>query len=95
MRWQGENVIKAEIIKAFERFEEIKTQGNAAKSNIYLDFNVRVNRYGTFYHYLFAEDVKKDVQCLVSIKGIEGLPFASEIETFEDIVKVLGVTKNG
>lgn len=88
-------MIKDEIIKAFERFEEIKEQGNAAKSNIYLDFNVRVNRYGTFYHYLFAEDVKKDVPYLVSIKGIEGLPFTSEIETFEDIVKVLGETKNG
>lgn len=88
-------MIKDEIIKAFERFEEIKAQGSAAKTNIHIDFNVRVNRYGTFYHYLFVEDVKKDIQCLVSIKGIDGLPFASEIETFEDIEKVLGVTKNG
>lgn len=87
-------MIKDEIIKAFERFEEIKTQGNAAKTNIHIDFNVRVNRYGDFYHYLFAEDVKNDIQCLLSIKGIDGLPFASEIETFEDIVKVLGATKN-
>lgn len=86
-------MIKDEILKAFERFEEIKTQGNAAKSNIHIDFNVRVNRYGTFYHYLFVEDVRKDTQALVSIKGIEGLPFASEIETFEDIVKVLGANK--
>lgn len=86
-------MIKDEILKAFERFEEIEAQGKAAKSNIRIDFNVRVNRYGTFYHYLFVEDVKKDIQCLVSIKGIDGLPFTSEIETFEDIVKVLGETK--
>lgn len=88
-------MIKDEIIKAFERFEEIKAQGNAVKTNIHINFNVRVNRYGTFYHYLFVEDVKKDIQCLVGIKGIDGLPLASEIETFEDIEKVLGATKNG
>ena len=88
-------MIKDEIIKAFERFEEIETQGNAAKSNIYIDFNIRVNRYGSFYHYLFVEDVRNDTQALVSIKGIDGLPFSHEIETFEDIVKVLGATKNG
>lgn len=88
-------MIKDEIIKAFERFEEIEAQGKTAKSNIRIDFNVRVNRYGMFYHYLFVEDVRKDVQALVSIKGIDGLPFSYEIETFEDIVKVLGELKNG
>lgn len=88
-------MIKDEIIKAFERFEEIEAQGKTAKSNIRIDFNVRVNRYGMFYHYLFVEDVRKDVQALVSIKDIDGLPFAREIETFEDIVKVLGELKNG
>ena len=88
-------MIKDEIIKAFERFEEIKTQGNAAKTNIHIDFNVRVNRYGMFYHYLFVEDIRKDVQALVSIKDIDGLPFSHEIETFEDIVKLLGELKNG
>lgn len=88
-------MIKDEIIKAFERFEEIEAQGKTAKSNIRIDFNVRVNRYGMFYHYLFVEDVRKDVQALVSIKDIDGLPFSREIETFEDIVKVLGELKNG
>ena len=86
-------MIKDEILKAFERFEEIKAQGKAAKSNIHIDFNVRVNRYGTFYHYLFVEDVRKDIQALVRLKGIDGLPFSREIETFEDIVKVLGGIK--
>ena len=88
-------MIKDEILKAFERFEEIEAQGKAAKSNIRIDFNVRVNRYGMFYHYLFVEDVRKDVQALVSIKDIDGLPFANEIETFEDIVKLLGALNNG
>lgn len=88
-------MIKDEIIKAFERFEEIEAQGKTANSNIRIDFNVRVNRYGMFYHYLFVEDVRKDVQALVNIKDIVGLPFAHEIETFEDIVKVLGELKNG
>lgn len=88
-------MIKDEIINAFERFEEIEAQGKTAKSNIRIDFNVRVNRYGMFYHYLFVEDVRKDVQALVSIKGIDGLPFSHEIETFEDIAKVLGELKNG
>ena len=88
-------MIKDEILKAFERFEEIEAQGKAAKSNIRIDFNVRVNRYGMFYHYLFVEDVRKDVQALVSIKDIDGLPFANEIETFEDIVKLLGESNNG
>ena len=88
-------MIKDEILKAFERFEEIEAQGKAAKSNIRIDFNVRVNRYGVFYHYLFVEDVRKDVQALVSIKDIDGLPFANEIETFEDIVKLLGALNNG
>lgn len=88
-------MIKDEILKAFERFAEIEAQGKAAKSNIRIDLNVRVNRYGVFYHYLFVEDVKKDVQALVSIKDIDGLPFVREIETFEDIVKVLGELKNG
>lgn len=88
-------MIKDEIIKAFERFEEIEAQGKTAKSNIRIDLNVRVNRYGMFYHYLFVEDVRKDVQALVSIKGIDGLPLSHEIETFEDIVKVLGELKNG
>ena len=88
-------MIKDEILKAFERFEEIEAQGKATKSNIRIDFNVRVNRYGMFYHYLFVEDVRKDVQALVSIKDIDGLPFANEIETFDDIAKVLGVSNNG
>lgn len=86
-------MIKDEILKAFERFEEIEAQGKAAKSNIRIDFNVRVNRYGMFYHYLFVEDVRKDVQALVSIKDIDGLPFSHEIKTFEDIVKLLGGIK--
>lgn len=88
-------MIKDEILKAFERFEEIEAQRKTAKSNIRIDFNVRVNRYGMFYHYLFVEDVRKDVQALVSIKDIDGLPFSHEIETFEDIVKLLGVLNNG
>lgn len=88
-------MIKDEILKAFERFEEIEAQRKTAKPNICIDFNFRVNRYGTFYHYLFVEDVINDVQALVSIKGIDGLPFSNEIETFEDIVKVLGELKNG
>ena len=86
-------MIKDEILKAFERFEEIEAQRKAAKSNICIDFNFRVNRYGTFYHYLFVEDVKKNVQALVSIKDIDGLPFSHEIKTFEDIVKLLGCIK--
>lgn len=88
-------MIKDEILKAFERFEEIEAQGKATKSNIRIDFNVRVNRYGMFYHYLFVEDVRKNVQALVSIKDIDGLPFSHEIETFEDVVKLLGALNNG
>lgn len=87
-------MIKDEMLKAFERFKEIEAQANPYKSNIRIDFNMRVNRYGTHYVYLFVEDVEKNVHGIVSIKGINGLPLANEIETLEDIEKFLGELKN-
>lgn len=80
---------KEKVLNLLERFEEILTEREAKKSNIYIALEIKIRPDGSYKHYIFALDEKNDKNSLAHIKGFEKMILVNEIETFGDILEVL------
>ena len=85
---------KENILNLLERFEEILAEREAKKSNIYIALEIKIRPDGSYKHYIFILDEESGKNALVHIKGFERIIFANEVETFNDVLKVLGREEN-
>lgn len=85
---------KEKVFNILERFEEIEKEKGVNYPNITMTLEITANSYGRFEHYIYARDCNTELSLLCHIKGFPKLTSTTEIETFEDIVKVLEVAKN-
>lgn len=85
---------KENVINLLERFEGIEIEKGINHPNITMTLEITANSYGRFEHYIYAKDNSTDISLLCHIKGFPKLTNMTEIEAFEDIVKVLEVAKD-
>ena len=80
---------KEKVLNLLERFEEVLAERKAKKSNIYITLEIKVKPDGSYIHYVFILDEESERNALAHLKGFEYLVFSSEIETFDDALKLL------
>ena len=86
---------KRRVIDLLERFEKIEEEKSNKNPNIYMAIEVTANSYGIFYHYIYVRDTVNQKSFVCSIKGFNSNLSADEVETYDDVLKVLGRVQNG
>lgn len=83
------------ISNLLEKFEKIEAEKGNNSPNIYMVLEITGNSYGTFYHYVYVKDKKTRISFICAIKGFESNMTVDEVETYDDVLKVLRSVQNG
>lgn len=86
---------KEKILEMLDFFEKLKCERDAQNQDIYMSLDIISSTCGGIYHTLFVKKNSKSIGKLCHLKGFLSLTNMPEIETFEDVLELVGEVKNG
>lgn len=85
---------KDNILEVLELFEKIKAERDLKGTHVYMCIDITFSTTIGVYHSIYVMDEKKQTHALCKLKGFVSLTKRPEIETFEDVLKLLEVSEH-